>query len=534
MKNRGLGQSFLNGTLGHLEDYLAIRGLDEAAGIMARHLASGHKILLIGDYDCDGVTSLAQMVHFLKDIGYGNYAAVIPQRVEGYGVPERVIHEHRDAKLLASFDCGTHDKSALDAAREFGMEAIIIDHHETSLEQVAPCSALVNPKHPLCHSAFKEFSSAGLTLLFLTRLRKALPPSFTRPRLGGKYLIMAAIGTVCDLAPLIEGNRILARSGLACMNSKNPFLPVEKLAEKAGIAGKLLVAGHISYYLGPRINAAGRVADAGTALDLLLAENPHEAGRLANELNRLNSRRQQQEEQILRQLRQKLAERPLTGRTLVVGDEAWPHGLVGIIASRIQQEVLYGPAIVLSFNDETGIGRGSARSVPGFDIHAALSQCQDLLIKWGGHKMAAGLTLALENLDCFSRRFEEIAAACSAETFVPRGKVDAAVNLGLVSTELLELLEQLEPHGLGNPMPCFLARRVPVKLKRVFGRDRNHLQLSLGPGLEGVFWRGAQSWQPEGQAGKSCADVVFHIERDPMSGRPSLNIKDVQTTGSSR
>ncbi len=374
---------------------------------------------------------------------------------------------------------------------------------------------------------FKEFCASGLTLLFLTRLRKALGSEFPAPKLGGKYLTLAAIGTVTDLVPLVEANRTLAQNGLDRMNRRT-YLPITKLAESAGLAGKTLTAGHIAFYLGPRINAAGRMADALLALDFLLAEEEQDASALADQLNRLNARRQHQEEQILKKIRERYTEAHGQRRTLIMGDSQWPHGVVGIIASRIQQEFHYGPTIIFSIDDETGLARGSARSIPGFDIHAALACCQDHLLKWGGHKMAAGMTLAREHMEGFSRHFEAVAATHPPEVFIPRRKVDMELDLELISPRLFSVLKKLEPHGLGNPLPTFAARNVRVAVQRAFGREKNHLRLILNNRIEGIFWRGEQC-MPKGWQGGDQMDLVFQLDWDDYRGRPVLNMKDMGT-----
>jgi single-stranded-DNA-specific exonuclease len=525
LRNRGVDASFLNGSLNDLECHLIMTGMDAGAALMGSHLASGNKVVLIGDYDCDGVTSLAQLIHFLKDIGYGRYAAVIPQRAEGYGVPQRAIHQHPDAGLFVAVDCGTHDIKSVTAARQQGADFMVIDHHEVSPIGMAPANVLINPKQSECPSVFKEFSASGLTLLFLSRLRKALGGKFSIPRLGGKYLTLAAIGTIADLVPLVDANRILAQSGLGCMNM-NTYAPIRKLAETAGLAGKMLTAGHVGYYLGPRINAAGRMADANLALGFLTAEEEEEFGPLADQLNSLNTRRQHLEDRILTEIRNRYPDGCAGRRTLIVGDSQWPQGVVGIIASRIQQEFHYGPTIVFSIDDTAGEARGSARSVPGFDVYSALESCKDLLLKWGGHKMAAGLTISTADLDKFSERFEELARTYPPEVFIPRRKVDLELDLNLLSLKLLEMLKKLEPHGPGNPFPTFAARNVSVVVKRKFGKKRKHLQLLLDNRVDGIFWRGDQS-MPPGWQNEDRMDVLFQIEWDAYRSKPVLNIKDV-------
>lgn len=526
LENRGAGPSFLSGSLRDLEPYLAMEGMAEGAALMVQHLAAGNKLVLIGDYDCDGVTSVAQMAHFLRDLDYTNYAVVIPRREEGYGIPDRAISHHPDASLFVAMDCGTHDLRSVGEARRQGADVLVIDHHEVSDHDVAPATVLINPKQPSSRSVFRDFSAAGLTLLFLARLRQAAGNRFAvPPRLGGKYLTLAAIGTVADLMPLVDANRILTRSGLGCMNAE-PYPAIRELSQRAGLAGKVLTAGHIGFNLAPRINAAGRMADASLALDLLMAEQGADAGRLAAELNQLNLRRQQQEDHILNQVRARYSDENTRRRTLVMGDAGWSHGLVGIIASRVQQELHYGPAIIFAIDQATGLARGSARSIPGLDIYTALHACQDLLVKWGGHRMAAGLTLSQENLEAFSQRFEAIVNAHPIELFIPRIRVDMELDLNLVSVELFRLLKQLEPFGVGNPLPTFAGRGIKVTVQRQFGKDNRHLQLLLDGQTPGVFWRGSTCLPPDWQNG-DLMDVIFQLAWDDYRNSVSLTVKDV-------
>ncbi len=527
LRNRKATSSFLNGTLKDLEPYLTVCGMNRGAQLMGRHLSAGNKIVLIGDYDCDGITSLAQMALFLNDIGYRNYEVAIPKRSEGYGIPKGIAKAHPDARLFVAMDCGTLDAKPVTDIRSMGADCIVIDHHEVPEKGLAPASVLINPKQPTCHSTFKEFCSSGLTLLFLTRLRRAISHPFRSPSLGGKYLALAAIGTVADMVPLVEGNRILARSGLSSINAKS-YLPIQKIADTAGLASKKsLSAGHVGYYLGPRINAAGRMADARIAFDLLVSQHPGEILRLAQELNHLNAQRQNAEDLILRSIRERLAKISTPRRTMVMADAGWAPGVIGIVASRIQQEFHYGPTIVFSVDEKEGIARGSARSIPGFDIHAALKDCDEFLIKWGGHKMAAGMTVSMEQMERFARRFEAVAQEHSPDIFVPKARVDLELNLDLVSRELLDALALLEPHGLGNPTPTFAARRVRLSVKKVFGREQNHLRLLLNNCIEGTFWRGAQEYAQGNWREDTPLDLVFQAEWDDYSNKPVLNVKAV-------
>jgi single-stranded-DNA-specific exonuclease len=524
--NRGVDASFINGTLADLEAHLCIRGMDEGAELLALHLFEGHNIVLVGDYDCDGITSVAQLALFFRDIGYDNFELVIPRRDEGYGLPERAVRDNPDCRLFVVMDCGTHDVKTVSMVRDLGADCIVIDHHETKGGEVAPATVLINPKQSSCPSGFKEMCASGITLLFLARLRRSIGGKFSVPRLGGKYLVLAAIGTIADIVPLIDANRILAKHGLACLNARD-YKPVQRLIDSTRISTRNLNAGHIGFFVGPRLNAAGRMADPRIALDLLLAEGQGEIDRLAREIEVLNSKRQSKEESILRAARQRMDSMPAARRTSVVGDPGWHIGLTGIIASRIQQEFHYGPAVVLSVDDNDGIARGSARSVPGFDIHAALERCGTFLLKWGGHKMAAGLTLASDRIEAFAERFEAVACEEPGDVFVPRGKVDTEIDIDLVSPLLFSLLEQLEPHGAGNPSPTFLARQVEVTDIKTFGKEQSHLRLSFGKHVNGIFWKGNRHCPSLKRSAGSLVDIVFQVEWDDYRGRPVLNLKDI-------
>jgi len=523
LSNRGASPTFLNGSLKDLEPHLAIQGMAEGAELMAWHLQKRHKLVLVGDYDCDGVTSAALLSIFLRDIGYADFEVVIPHRSEGYGIPRRAVCQHADAKLLVAVDCGTQDRDAIALSQSYGMDSLVIDHHEVTMEDLAPVKVLINPKQPSCASSFKEFSSAGLTLLFLAGLRRALRGSFRLPSLGAKYLSLAAIGTIADIVPLIDGNRILAKAGIHHL-SRCEFLPLQQIIQAAGLANKTITAGHVGYQLAPRLNVAGRMASAQLALDLLTGDDPQDLQNLAQELNRLNAKRQHLEKLVMDEVKSRYTADYGARRTVVMGDAGWHPGIIGIVASKIQQELHFGPTIILAIDEGAQIARGSARSVAGFDIHAALQCCDSLLVKWGGHKMAAGLTLSPANLDAFSQRFEEVARGYPAHIFVPERKVDLELDLNLVSDRLLEALAALEPHGAGNPRPTFAARKARLRVQKIFGKDQNHLRITLQDRVAGVFWNGRNRLVSDLDGG---ADVIFQLEKDDFLNKPVLNIKDI-------
>jgi single-stranded-DNA-specific exonuclease len=551
LQNRNLDRSSICGELGDLSDHLCMRGMAEGAALLAKHMADRHKIVVVADYDCDGITSAAQIALFLHEAGYENFKVIIPSRDEGYGIPERAVSGNPDAKVFLALDCGTLDVNPIRLACSMGADCIVIDHHEIPSgalrigstgscpdRELAPASVLINPKHPACRSPFKEFCASGLSFLFLASLRQALrnvQAGLVLPALGGKYLALAATGTIADLVPLVSANRILAQSGLRNLNA-NACAPLSHLAATSGLAGKVLSAGHISFYLGPRINAAGRISQGQIAYDLLTSDEPPRLIELSRELHNLNARRQAQEEKILRDIRARLAERPAGGRTIVMGSPEWPQGVVGIAASRVQQDLHYAPVVIFSIDESKGIARGSARSIPGFDVHHALSMCADLLVRWGGHKAAAGLTIEACRIEEFSRRFEGIAQQHGADVFIPHGKADLELPMILVGPELVQALEKLEPHGMGNPAPLFALRRVRVNSAKIFGKEQNHVKLGFENGLEGIWWGGAGRFsniaeKKESRTEKPCQerapDMVFNVGWNGFHRKLMLEIRDM-------
>lgn len=536
LQNRNLDFASICGELKDLSDHLCMRGMAEGSKLLARHMRDGSRIVIVADYDCDGITSAAQMANFLTDTGYDNFEVVIPSRQEGYGMPVRAVTENPDAKVFVALDCGTLDLNPIRLLRSRGADCIVVDHHEVPAgPELAPATVLINPKHPACCSQFKEFCASGLTFLFLASLRQALRVDgacLHLPALGGKYLALAATGTITDLVPLVSANRILARTGLRNLNA-DACAPLSCLAAASGLSGKALSAGHISFYLGPRINAAGRVSEGRIAFDLLTSDERAKSMQLARELNNLNAKRQAQEEKILGDIRTMMAGLPPDRRTLVMGSPEWPPGVVGIAASRVQQDLRYAPVIILAVSEKQGIARGSARSIPGFDIHNALSLCADLLVKWGGHKAAAGLTIEVGRIDEFSRRFEEVAHQYPAEIFAPSGKVDLELPVALVGPELVHALEALEPHGMGNPAPLFAMREVRFNSARRFGKEQNHVRFEFGNGLEGIWWGGARRYAMASEengnrsAPRPALDMVCHVGRNGLNNKLSIDIKDI-------
>lgn len=513
--------------LSGLEGYMNIKNLDEGARLLLSHLEQGHKIVVVGDYDCDGITSVAQFVWFFREIGHTDFNVVIPTREEGYGIPPRAFEQFAGAPLFITVDCGTHDFEMIGSLKKRGSDVIVIDHHEiTDSSRLAPATVLINPKQPDCPSFFKDFCSSGLTFLFLIRLRQMLDSRWPRPVLDGRYQSLAAIGTIADVMPLVGANRIITKVGLDRIN-EDRFQPIKALRNVAGLSSRIINGVAVGFYLAPRINAAGRVGDPLTALSLLTATDPEEMDRRARELNHLNNLRQLEESKILRHISMYMKEHSVKMRTLVITGTGWHPGVVGIVASRVIQRFHYGPVIVGTV-DDCGIVKASGRSIPGFDICRALNECNDVLIRWGGHEAAAGLTLHLDMLEEFRKRFEAFACRLPADIFVPKLQIDLELPQDLIGEELLEGLALFEPHGPGNPHPLFVTRNCRVEDVRSFGSDEKHLSLTFAGNLSGIVWRADEmSFSSLLKPGLFC-DVAYNLERDPYSGMARMIIRDVK------
>lgn len=526
---RGISSDLLEEpSLSKLEPYLAIRNLEEGARLVAYHLSKNHKIVIVGDYDCDGITSVAQWEFFLRDIGYSNFATVVPCRAEGYGFPRRAIYENTDARLFIATDCGTHDVETIRLALENRADVVVIDHHKIDdLSRVAPATVLINPKHPDCQSCFKDFCSSGLTLLFLAKLRTVLPDRFMRPKIDARYQTLAALGTIADVMPLTGANRIIARAGLAKIN-EGKFSPLSVLRDLAGLKNRKLSAGHVGFYLAPRVNAPGRIANPAIALQFLTTLDLGAISSIGQELNKLNYQRQVEETKVFRKVLEYLRETEAMGvrrRSIVLADKNWHPGVVGIVASRVIQEHHYGPVIIGSVDDD-GIVRASGRSVPGVDICKALSRCEKYLIRWGGHEAAAGLSLEYSRLGEFARCFEEVLQDWPDQCFTRKLFIDCQLPVRLVGRELVETLEQLEPYGQGNPQPVFLSNDLKLVDVRVFGNGHRHLRLLFSGKFQGIMWRGG-SFAPEMKPGARC-NVAYQLEWDHNLGHCLMVVKDME------
>ncbi len=458
-----------------VEDGPPMLDLDRAVERLRRAVAARERIVVYGDYDVDGIAGSAILVRAFRQLGVA-VAAYIPNRYEeGYGLNEQALRQLAadGARVIVSVDCGVTAVREAALARSLGVDLIITDHHHPPAELPAGF-AVVNPRRPGDPSLDKELAGAGVALVLARKLLGELGFALRRDEM----MQLVALATVADVVPLRGANRALVRAGLEALN-RAPITGVRALVERAGLRLGQVTAANIGYVLGPRLNAAGRITDAEEALRLLLTEEADEAKLLAEHLEAKNTERQELTRQVVKGARERAAERPDAWAT-VVADPAWPAGIVGLGASRLVED--YGrPAVVIAIDGEEG--KGSCRSISAVHIAEALDECDDLLIKHGGHAMAAGFSIARENIPAFTERLDEIVRRrLGGVRPTPSLRVDAEIEPEALTSRLAMELAALEPCGAGNPRPYLLLRSVKVFGIRQVGVDSDHLRCKITVG----------------------------------------------------
>ena len=511
-------QAFLQPKLKSLSDPFLLPNMEAAVRRIFTALDQHERIVLFGDYDVDGVTSLALLAETLRAF-LAAPDVFLPLRMEeGYGLSresiERCIEQHRP-QLLIALDCGTSSAAEIVDLRQRGVDVIVLDHHEPK-SALPECVAVVNPKIDPA-SPFHYLCSVGIVFKLCHALLKTRPIDFD---LKSK-LDLVALGTVADIVPLHGENRTLVQRGaIEIARTNRPGL--KKLIEVSGVKPPIFTE-DIGYRLGPRLNAAGRLSTAEKSLRLLLTQDETEASELAEFLDKQNRERQDVEKQIFAAAEEKIAKEFDSKRdaAIVVFERGWHPGVLGIVASRIAHKY-HRPAIVIGF-DENGSGKGSGRSIEGFNLVQALTRCAEKIDKYGGHAMAAGLTIQQANVDLFAEQFRQVAcASLSDENLQPRLQIDHEINFSEVNFDFLGWHEMLQPFGNGNPQPLFFTRGVEsVAPPRVVGEK--HLQLRLRQQNyhhRAIFFGGAADALPS-----QPWDIAFRIRPDEYEGETRLEMR---------
>ncbi|MBM7648994.1 single-stranded-DNA-specific exonuclease [Bacillus ectoiniformans] len=485
--NRGLNdaesaRSFLMEKGEEFHDPYLMLGMDQAVSRIHEAIKNEEAILVFGDYDGDGVTSTSVMLTVLKDLG-ANAEFYIPNRfTEGYGPNEQAFRWAKDTgfSLIITVDTGISAVNEAALAKELGMDLIITDHHEPGPE-LPEALAIIHPKHPDGHYPFHYLAGVGVAFKVAHALYGHVPEHL---------LDLAAIGTIADLVPLKGENRSLAKAGLQKLKqtSRPGINALCKLTstDKAAINEET-----IGFMIAPRLNAAGRLADADPAVELLMTDDAETAAELAKEIDSLNKERQTIVNDITLEAMEMVENEfpPEDYPVIVIGKEGWNAGVIGIVASRLVDKY-YRPAIVLSFDPETGKAKGSARSIKGFDLFKNLSTCRDILPHFGGHPMAAGMTLEIANVDLLRERLTQLAGEqLTEDDFIPITELDAAIPVEDVTLQAIEQLQKLSPYGMGNPKPRVMIEEANLSVMKKIGSDQTHLKLMLeqqGATLDGI------------------------------------------------
>ena len=515
-------EEFLAPRLKSLRDPFLLPNMAAAVERILTAIERQERVVLYGDYDVDGVTSLALLTRVLRAMG-AEPACFLPLRAdEGYGLsPDgvaRCVAEHAP-QLIIAVDCGTSSVAEIAALREQGVDVIVLDHHECQSELPA-CVALVNPK---LGDDFHYLCSVGIVFKVAHALLKR------RPAVGFDLrdcLDLVALGSVADLVPLRDENRVFVRRGLAQLE-ESKWIGIRALVEVSALRAPFS-PGNIGFGLAPRLNAAGRLGTAQDALELLLTEDAGRARTLAISLDVQNRERRTVEEAVFQEAEAQLVEWFDAERdaAIVVGAPGWHPGVVGIVASRLQKRH-HRPAFVVGF-DEAGLGKGSGRSIEGLSLVVALARCEEFLEKHGGHEMAAGLTLREARFAEFRAAFGACARELlTAEQLRPRLRLDAELTLGVIDYELLDQHEALQPFGMGHPQPLFAARGVTLAGEPRVMKEK-HLSLLLrqsGDEYRAVWFGAASEELP-----RLPWDIAFHIERNEWQGSvsPQIHVRAVR------
>ena len=504
---------FLRPSLKDLHDPFLLDGMEQTVALLREAITKNRTILVYGDYDADGVCATSILLDLLHEEG-ASLAYRIPSRhEEGYGLNEQAIREIADkCSLLITVDCGISNAAEVALAKSLGLTIIITDHHQPP-EVLPPADVVMDPL--LGSYPFPFLCGAGVALKICQAMQGIEGLK--------KRLDLAAIATVADVVPLLDENRIIVREGLKSLETTSrPGL--QSLLRVSGTEPPLN-ADHLAFRLGPRLNAAGRLGDAKLGVHLLLTPDPAKAEHIAGLLESTNRERQDLERSMTSEALRRLEESGILSaltspHVLVVSGEGWNPGLVGLTAGRLCERY-HLPAIALSIRGEEAVG--SCRSIPGVNIYRMLSACEDLLIRFGGHEQAAGLTLRTEDIPALRERLEQvISASADPECFIPSFDYDLAVPFRTWTPETLALLDQLEPTGCGNPPPLFRLENASVQSLRRVGRDGSHLKLSIldpsGTLIEGI----AFGFGEVADASPSALDLLYRPTVNNFRGRTAV------------
>ena len=461
---------FMNPTRKDFHDPFLMPDMEIIVDRILKAIEGKEKIMIYGDYDADGITSITVLKSFLEERGL-EVSSYIPNRLdEGYGLNKEAIKKIYDDgyRLVITVDCGISGIDEVDYANSLGIETLITDHHEPA-DTLPNAMAVVDAKRKDNKYPFNQLAGVGVVFKLIQAISMKLNLD---EKQFLKYLDIVCIGTISDIVPLVDENRVIAKLGLKLI-AQTRNIGLKALLEVIGFTNIDSTA--VSFGLAPRINACGRMGDEQVALELFLSKDFAEAKKLALKLNKYNLERQTIEKKIFDEATEKIEKNEKDNTCIVVGSEGWHHGIIGIVASKVT-EMYFKPSILICFEGEDG--KGSGRSIPGFDLHEALMKCSKNLEKFGGHSMAVGITLKKEKFEKFKEEFEEYAKSLEIDKIVPVINVDSELSLKNVDIDSVKSLKLLEPYGEANKMPLFMFRNLKINSIRSLS-DGKHLRLTL-------------------------------------------------------
>ncbi len=528
--NRGLTEpsrwhSFIAGDESQFADPFLLLGMPAAVNRVYRALLSGEKIAIYGDFDADGISATALLVQGLSHLGYQAIPYIPHRLMEGYGLKKAALEKlyQQGISLVITVDCGITSLDEIRAAARMGLDIVVTDHH-SPLPEIPPAAAIINPRLPGSAYPFRELAGVGVAL----KLLQALFQNLGREEYLEELMDLAALGTIADISPLLGENRYLVKTGLKRINN-SPRAGISEMINQARLAPGQVSAENISWTIAPRLNAAGRLEHAMSSYRLLMTDSDREAGELAAWLDQKNTERQKLTSTFLGRAREQVLAAGISP-LLAAGGHDYPLGISGLVAGKLAEE-FYRPAIITRVGEK--MTTGSCRSIPEFNIIAALSECRHLLSQFGGHSQAAGFTLPTRNLSRLEDAMRQKASEQLAGADLRRRlDIDIAVSLPELGGDTFQNTQILAPFGKGNPLPTFLSRRVEVNNCRVMGNGGEHLRLTLRQG--GSAWDGV-AFRLGGCIGEisSHLDIVYNLEVDRWNGaeRLRLNILDFAPSG---
>ena len=514
---------FLNPTRADFHDPFLMPDMDKAVERILQAIHQKEKIIIYGDYDVDGITSITVLKQFLEERGV-EVSSYIPNRLEeGYGLNKKAVEwiASQGFDLMITVDCGISGIEEVEYASSLGIETVITDHHEP-LEILPNAVAVVDPKIQTSKYPFRGLAGVGVVFKTIQAIGKKLQ---LPEKEYLKYLDIVCIGTISDIVPLVDENRVITKLGLKLVE-RTQNIGLKELIEASGY--RKIDSTMVSFGIAPRINACGRMGQEQEALQLFLTQDRKEAKQITEKLNEYNKQRQTIEKEILEEAIQKVEQEPKSP-CIVLGDEKWHHGVIGIVSSKIT-DLYFKPSILVCF--EENIGKGSGRSIPGFDLHEALGKCSNYLEKYGGHEMAVGVTLKEENFIPFKKVFEEVVLESHIENLMPVIAIEEQIDLKEITIGMVKELNLLEPFGEANKMPIFMFHNLKIDSIRSLSEGK-HLKLTLKDDhlLVGAIGFNMGHLAEEYLIGDRV-DVAGILEINSFNGMDSIqiNIKDMRKT----